>query len=370
MQQDQFEVLFCDLCGTSVPLTDLERGAAIRHQAKTIGACCLAVLRKGDSPLANPGLPTTADERQLAAPRAAGGEGRLLPVAVFLLAALAAATIYLDQKIESVGAVLRGNHEQVLLAQRSDSDVLQGVGVAMDAMARKTDVDALVERLSGFDRALQQAQDQARLQAEAVRQGLGSLQQEARQQNAGAVDYKPLFEDLRQQLQRMATALADLRAAPVGGALQPRAEDPAGAQPPVAEVPVAPGLPEALVAHVKKLDNTDPAIRFEAVDALIGSKNPAVLKHLLPMARDADLYVRRLTVEGLRDFKQAEAVEQLIAALADSETTVAETAYGSLKKLTGQKIPFDAASPSKDTRLRGQQRWQEWWDKNKATFGS
>ena len=111
-------------------------------------------------------------------------------------------------------------------------------------------------------------------------------------------------------------------------------------------------------------------IRFEAVDALIGSKNPAVLKHLLPMARDADLYVRRLTVEGLRDFKQAEAVEQLIAALADSETTVAETAYGSLKKLTGQKIPFDAASPSKDTRLRGQQRWQEWWDKNKATFGS
>ena len=42
--QDDFDVQFCDLCGTSVPLADLESGAAVRHQAKTIGACCLAVL--------------------------------------------------------------------------------------------------------------------------------------------------------------------------------------------------------------------------------------------------------------------------------------------------------------------------------------
>ena len=39
-------------------------------------------------------------------------------------------------------------------------------------------------------------------------------------------------------------------------------------------------------------------------------------------------------------------------------------------KLTGQKIPFDASAPNKETRLRGQQRWQEWWEKNRATFGS
>lgn len=117
-QPDQVEVLFCDLCGTSVPVTDLERGVAIRHQAKTIGACCLGVLRQGDSPLANPGTPTpSASHGSAAAPRQ-GGEGRLLPVAVALLAALAAATVFLDQKIAAVDTLVRTGNEQTLLAQR------------------------------------------------------------------------------------------------------------------------------------------------------------------------------------------------------------------------------------------------------------
>ena len=88
------------------------------------------------------------------------------------------------------------------------------------------------------------------------------------------------------------------------------------------------------------------------------------------MTRDPDGFVRRLTVEGLRDFRHADAVNALLDALGDSDEIVADTAWASLKKLTGQKIPFDAKSPSKDTRARGQQRWREWWEKNRDTFGS
>ncbi|MBM4060047.1 MAG: HEAT repeat domain-containing protein [Planctomycetes bacterium] len=360
MQQDQFEVLFCDLCGTSVPLADLEKGAAIRHHAKTIGGCCLQVLRKGDSPLASPGAPPAP----AAPPRAAAGDGRLLPVAIVLLAAVAAATVFLDQRVGGVESLVRQNQEQSVQAQRSDSDVLQGLGVAMDSVARKADLDALTERLANLDGAMQLHQEQLRLQVEGLRQVVVAVQQETHKLVAGTIDYRPLFEDHRQQLHRLLTAVADLRGA---GAAAPSPAAPAA---PPAAVPEATGLPEALLAHVKKLGDADAAVRFEAVDALVASKNPAVLKYLLPMARDADSFVRRLTIEGLRDFKHVEAVDALIAALGDSDVSVAETAWSSLKKLTGQKIPFDATSTSKEVRQRAQQKWQEWWDKNRATFGS
>lgn len=361
MQQDQIEVLFCDLCGASVPLADLERGAAVRHQAKTIGACCLGVLRQGDSPLANPGTPTATP------PARKAGDGRVLPIAILVLAGLAAATIFLDQRIGRLDAAMRAAHEQVQLAQRSDSDVLQGVGVAMDAVARKSDLEALLERLNNLDSGLQVQQEQVRQQVEAMRQGLAALQQEARKAGATAIDYRPLFDEQRQQLQRLQQALADLRAVPTVSPAAPAAAEDSAPPPSVA---AADGIPEALAAQVRRLADTDAAVRFEAVDALVASKNPAVLKALLPMARDADAFVRRLTIEGLRDFKHPDAVEALIAALLDADVTVAETAWSSLKKLTGQKIPFDATASSKDARLRAQQRWQEWWDKNKATFGS
>jgi hypothetical protein len=376
MQQDQFEVLFCDLCGTSVPLADLERGVAVRHQAKTIGACCLSVLRQGDSPLANPGLanPGLANPGVPAASavpaRSGGGESRLLPVATFLLAAMAAVAIFLDQKIARLDGLVRTNQEQVVMAQRSDSEVLQGVGMAMDGVARKGDLDLVNERIAGLEGALQANVGQVGQQVESIRTALTSIQQETRVLVAAAVDYRPLFDELRSQLQRQATVLADLRAMPVALAGPGEPAEAAGARPPVVEPADGPAVPEALAAHVKKLGDADAAVRFEAVDALISSKNLAVLPRLLPMARDSDSFVRRLTIEGLRDFKHPDAVEELLVALGDSDVSVAETAWNSLKKLTGQKIPFDAAAPSKDARQRAQQRWQEWWEKNKATFGS
>ena len=375
MQQDQFEVLFCDLCGTSVPLVDLERGVAIRHQAKTIGACCLNVLRQGDSPLANPGTPSASPASlATASPRAGGGESRLLPIAVFLLAGMAALAIFLDQKLGALQGQVRTNQEQTVQAQRSDSEVLQSVGMAMDGVARKADLDALAERVVAMESAMKAHTDQVAQQVETIRAGLGAVQQDSRALVVASVDYRPMFDELRMQLQRQATALADLRASPISvgapGFGVPGPAEAAAPGAPVADSPEGPALPEALAAQVKKLGDADAAVRFEAVDALISSKNLAVLPKLLPMARDSDSFVRRLTIEGLRDFKHSDAVEALLAALADTDVSVADTAWNSLKKLTGQKIPFDAAAPSKEARQRAQQKWQEWWEKNKATFGS
>ena len=74
-------------------------------------------------------------------------------------------------------------------------------------------------------------------------------------------------------------------------------------------------LPADLAEQVAKLAAADPAVRFEAVDVLIESKNSKVLSHLVPLAKDPDAFVRRLTVEGLREFAQAEAVDALASRL-------------------------------------------------------
>ena len=72
---------------------------------------------------------------------------------------------------------------------------------------------------------------------------------------------------------------------------------------------------------------------------------------------------------GIASFKRPEAVEALLVALGDAVAPVRETAWRSLKELTGQKIPFEPDG-SKDARARAVQKWQEWWEKNRATFGA
>lgn len=102
---------------------------------------------------------------------------------------------------------------------------------------------------------------------------------------------------------------------------------------------------------------------------MLRSKNPAVVDRLLPLARDPDSFVRRLTVEGLRDWKTAPVVDALLAGLEDADENVRDTAWRSLKEVTGQKFPFETLA-TKDARGRAVQRWTEWWESNKATFGS
>src|SRR5690606_24644411 len=125
-------------------------------------------------------------------------------------------------------------------------------------------------------------------------------------------------------------------------------------------------LPAELKHHVMALADEDPGTRFTAVDKLLRSRDPRVLGALLPMAKDSNLFVRRLTVAGLRDFRSPESIEALLVALADPEALVRLAANAALRELTGQRIEFDDATAS--SRAAGQRRWQEWWDKNRATF--
>jgi hypothetical protein len=355
MQDDAVEVSFCDLCGASVPDGDLTKGTALRHQGKTIGGCCLVALRAGQPAAAAPILP-----------RPTAGDGRLLQVAVVLLAAIAAATIFVDQRVTRVDRMVRQDLEAVAQAQRSDSEVLQSLGVAMDSVPRNANVDHLAAKLMEAGGAQATFAADAERRHEQLRGDLVALQQRVDALGAAMVDPRPWFDEMKQRLQRLADQVAAQRLVePVATAVVPEA---APAEPP-ADAGATPALPAALAEQVGRLRAADPAVRFEAVDSLLRSKVVDVVPHLLPMVNDADPYVRRITVDGLRDYKRPDVVGVLLVALGDADENVRDTAYASLKLVTGQRIAFEAAA-SKDARARAVQRWQEWWDKNKATFGS
>jgi hypothetical protein len=334
---------------------------------KTIGACCLGALQRP----AEPAMATLS--------RPAGGEGRMLPLALALLTAVAAATIFVDFRLttldERYGKEVEGLRESV----RSQSDVLQKLAVDQDAMARKSDTDQVQERLAQADVGMRKLDEQVQAALDAQQKQIASLGQRYADSERQRPDYAPALQDLRQQLQQLGVSLAELRAAPrtAPTAAVPAAEGAvvapqpgSDAAPPMgAEGNGGSALPAALAALAQRLKDEDAGTRFEALDKLLASKNPQIVGYVLPLTKDADTFVRRLAVEGLKEHKQVAVVEALLVALLDPVPLIADTAWRSLKDLTGQKLPFDSAGKRED-RAKAQQAWQDWWQKHKDQFGN
>ncbi len=355
--EPQFEVLFCDLCSSSVPIQDLEQGKATRQAGKLIGGCCLSVLR---------GQPAPAAPAATASPTpAAAGDGRWLPVAFLVLVGIAAATIFLESRMGEEVGLLRDELVGLRQATGRQDEALRTLSESLDTAATRDQVATVVDRIEAGEKALQQLQAGSQTAAERQLAEAGDLRRKLDELGRAQPDYRPLFDSLQQQLRQQAVDLAELRALPRAVA-EPR---PAVATPPVPVTPAPEGLPPALAHQVQRLADPDPATRFEAVDELLRSKDPGVREHLLPLTKDADTFVRRLVVEGLGAFRHASCVEALLTSLADPEEIVRDTAWRSLKDLTGQKLPFEATA-SRDARARAQAKWVEWWEKNRGSFGA
>ncbi|MEQ1632516.1 MAG: HEAT repeat domain-containing protein, partial [Planctomycetota bacterium] len=83
-----------------------------------------------------------------------------------------------------------------------------------------------------------------------------------------------------------------------------------------------------------RLFSTDAATRFEAVDDLLRRKEPAAITTLIKCATDQDSFLRRLVIEGLRDYPGDETTTALLLALTDEDAEVAEAAWVSLRVVT------------------------------------
>lgn len=351
------EVFFCDLCNASVPEQDLQAGKAVRHQGRVIGACCLGVLRgKGSAQ---------------AVPAAGRAEARTWPIALLLLAAVTAGTLHLDQRIEAERTERQQELERLTADVRERTEVLVAMDGTVDSTAEsiRTGMPQLQQQLTTVQVALQEQSARALRVAQAHDEALAALRTDVEGLARKQVDPVPALQQLDAAVQALAMQLAEQRAqpAPPPAMPQPGSVPPARQEP--SQAPAAGGLPPELAHQVARLADADPAVRFDAVDELVRSKNPLAAPALLPLAKDGDLFVRRLAVEGLRHFRTGPVLDALVTALADPEELVRETAWRSLQEMTGQKLPFDAAA-SREVRSRAQKAWADWVEANKATFGT
>ncbi len=367
--RNPLEVLFCDLCNASVPLSDVQSGVARQAAGKTVGACCLQALG-ATGPMSPAAAVAQATPDTASSAQRPQVDSKALSVGIVLLVALAAATLFLDFRIGE--AVEDSSVRTTRLAEsvKAQSDVIQDTNLKLDSLASRADLDRIEGRFAAFFQGAEESsQKLAAIATElsSARAAVDALRKSVERAGESRPDYGPALDDLRQKLQQQAAAIADLAAKPRAAAI----DDAAAAMPKESAPqpnPAADGLPAALAHQIGRLADADEGARFEAVDELLRSKDARVLPSLLPMAKDPDTFVRRLVVEGLRDFPSRETVDALVVALADPEQIVRSSAWISLKAMTKQDLPFDA-SAGREARQKAQAKWQEWWEKNRAAFG-
>jgi hypothetical protein len=340
------EVYFCDLCNESVPHTDLQSGQALRVKGRVIGGCCLKSLRT---------VPTPVVDR-----RTSGAATAL--VGVVVLAGVAGAAAFLDWRVADEVGGIRGRLSAVEERSRHSQERLAGVEEAVTRLAGRIDLDALSTQVAAMDGQLGAVRTSVEMRIARLEE---SLQAVLAGDRASWSEQRSEMARLREMLDRLGGEVAALAARPNP---PPATVAPSEPLPVVSATPAStePELPAELRHHVLALADEDPGTRFSAVDKLVRSKSPLVLSALIPMAKDDNTFIRRLTVDGLRGFRRPESVDALLVALSDPESLVRITAHASLRDLTGQKIDFDDSNAS--SRGASMRRWQEWWEKNRATF--
>jgi hypothetical protein len=359
--EDNLEVYFCEICSESIPLKDLETRTARQVNGKVIGACCLqAFAPKPDKTGTSP--------------------ASLTALGVVFLAGLASATIWLEYRLTSTTGELDGRLNTISSSVGVQNERWGSLEGQLEKFADKDAQASMSTRLGQLEGAVDATKtvvDQLHSGQRGSKVQLGELEDRVGTvrdlQKTAGTHLQAIAAEL-QQLSRDVAALAAMPRNTGKRAAEADTEHPLGAAPAAKDTAkdTAKGtakdrLSANLSHQVARLKDDDAGNRFEAVDQLIRSKNPRVREHLLPMLKDPDLFVRRLTAEGLGDFKHAESVSALIVALADPESIVRHTAYSSLKKLTGQKIAFDPDA-SAGSRKSAQRKWKEWWSKAKAGF--
>jgi len=377
------EILFCDLCNESVPESDLSGGQAVRRKGRVICARCEAAMTAEEERLAATAGASAAGavadrQRGPAALVPAAGSASAAPpvprvqrtggfwIALIALLFSAAATTFVADELQSArreGAQAREELAQDLVEVEGRLATILG---AMDRLG--ADLAARQERELVANRA-QVEGDLAALGRElaegvrrlgAVESDLAALVEEGR---ARGTDADRRLDELTAQLLRSredmsftGERLAALEQVIRNGV----------ARQPEAPLPAAPAPPwHAALADLKS-DNA--GTRWNAVQTLGESGDPAVVEHLFPLLKDEDVFVRMAVARVLGDLAAPRAIEPLIDALEDPETVVRETAMLSLRAITKRDFKFDAAA-SPAERARKVKAWRDWWEKARADYG-
>ncbi len=370
---------FCDLCNESVPQQDLDEGRAVLRHGRVICAACEAAMSAGAAPPPRPLAPAPAagaPVAQVAAPRpavparASGRLGLAVATLALLLAIGSAAHSFLgrlaDRELSRETARASGaeadERSRRLERRVADLERDREAGVA----SLTADLAGISERLEESERASEGSRGElgeglARLEGRL--EGLEALRDTTERQGDELSTLTQTTAGLRQDLAALEQHMD------AGGARSPSpASAPetgtAGTSRPAAESGTAVPSWEAWVAD---LTSPNSGTRWQAVQALGESGDPAVVPHLTPRLADADIFVRMAAARKLGDLAVPDAIPALIDALEDEEASVREAALVSLRSLSDQNIAFDPLAKDAD-RAKRVKAWRDWWEEAAKTL--
>lgn len=139
-----------------------------------------------------------------------------------------------------------------------------------------------------------------------------------------------------------------------------------GALAPGPSGPAAAGEPQ-YASELADLASESAGVRWNAVQALGETGDPAVIAYLVPLLEDPDVFVRMAVARVMGDLAAPEAIEPLIDALDDEEAVVREASMVALHGITGRNFRFDpVASPAE--RAKKVKAWRTWWESAREQY--
>lgn len=380
------KIHFCDLCNESVPQSDLDGGRARVVKGRIVCGSCERAMSLGreseaallaSSPFGAalpagalpsvPEPPATQDSTAAVVPSAAARSWSPVWIASASLLATALAVYVFEQRFEALqesDRVLARELEQQQSDLRGFEGRLAQIGTNEKSMEQRLAArfqDSLAqgeaqrtELAAAEQRAEQSLTELKHLLAE-LRKDLegGAL---VREQRLDELSHRvALGEDVQRQL---GARLNDVQKSgeDARSAADAAAKAQAAAPPPAKSEP-------AWKSVLPNLADASPSTRWEAVDELGRSKDPAAIPHVTPLLKDSDLFVRMCAARVLADLGTLQGVPALIDALEDGEPTVRESAWNALRTLTGKDFKFDPQGNEAD-RTKKIKLWREWWKKD------
>jgi uncharacterized protein YlxW (UPF0749 family) len=389
------KILFCDLCNESVPQGDLDDGLAFMRKGRVICAKCDAIMSHPEetaqsagpfgAPKSESGSPGEAGKTESPKPvpetsgprpsvvaaasgaspvhlrpqKSGGTAGIVVGLFAILLTALAAGFFYdqqqemrkeLEARLDKVRDDTRADGHRAELDQRELGQKLDGLAVRIEGQL--SGLRSSVE--SGLSGAQGKASDTlAKVESFAadltdMRETVGLIKRHDQE----LMSLQQKFSQLSAEIGALSSSIAQLEQ---GQRAAARIETPQPNSEPQA----------AWIGLLKQLESPNSGDRWTAVQALGETRDPAVAEYLLPLLKDADIFVRMATARVLGDLSSKSSIGGLIDALEDPEAPVREAAYVALMAVSKRNLPFDPMADPAD-RAKRVKAWRDWWEKEGA----
>ena len=374
------KIQFCDLCNESVPQADLDHGRAVLRSGRVICARCEGAMSgtpvqsqhaAGERPAAEAsiaevrvGEETTIMEAAMApalprtAPRGSTGAAVGVAMASIALIFSTGAAAFLFDQLQVRGRALEALVREERTAREYASSTLEDrMGQTLrDATAGLSDARLALAELSGRMETIGSGQRES---SSLLRDDMERLRRQMDEVDRLVVRVGRHEEEIARVAETTAGLHDDvLRMADRMSEVEEADESPA-VETPRPEVAREPAWTPLLA----DLTSQNSGKRWQAVQSLGGTRDPAVAEHLTPMLRDPDIFVRMATARILGDLDAAVGIPSLIDALEDAEASVREAAVVSLRSITGRDFKFDPGAKDVE-RAKRVKAWRDWWKRS------